>query len=312
MNPSQPFFSIISPVYRAEKIVDLLVQKIEESVQAINPSFEIILVEDGGPDNSWDKIVENCRKNPKVRGIKLSRNFGQHAAITAGLEAARGEWIVVMDCDLQDDPEEIPRLFQKAQEGYDLVFAQRIERQDGFFKRLSSRLFYGIFSYLTDTPQDSSIANFGIYHRKVIQAILQMGDYIRYFPTQCRWVGFRKVVLPVVHASRHEGKSSYSLRRLLQLAANNILSFSEKPLWLMVKFGVLTTFLSIGVGVYYSIKFLLGQISEPGYTSLILSIWFALGMLSIMLGIVGIYVGKTFEKTKNRPVYIVQEELNGE
>lgn len=173
--------SIISPVYRAETIIPELVKQIKAAVESITLSYEIILIEDCGPDNSWGAIERICAQEQKVKGIKLSRNFGQHYAITAGLKHAKGEWIVVMDCDLQDRPDEIPNLYQKAQEGYELVFAQRTARQDTFLKKLSSKVFYTIFSYLTDTKQDSSVGNFGIYHRNVTQAMLSMGDKIRFF-----------------------------------------------------------------------------------------------------------------------------------
>ncbi|MEL6135280.1 MAG: glycosyltransferase family 2 protein, partial [Bacteroidota bacterium] len=206
----KPLISIVSPVYRGEKMVDALVERIRSSVFSFTSNFEIILVEDGGPDDSWAKIEENCAKYSEVIGVKLSRNFGQHYAITAGLSQAKGEWVIVMDCDLQDKPEEIPRLYQKAQEGYELVYARRVVRQDSYFKRMGSKLFYQVLGYLTDTKQDSTIANFGIYHQKVVQAILSMKDHIRYFPTMSQWVGFDRAYLDVQHQERDEGKSSYT------------------------------------------------------------------------------------------------------
>ena len=310
MSFNKPLISIVSPVYRAEKIIDDLVSEIIKSVSPITADFEIILIEDCGPDNSWKKIEENCHKDLRVKGIKLSRNFGQHYAITAGLEAAKGEWVVVMDCDLQDRPDEIPNLYKKALEGFEIVYAQRADRKDSFLKKLSSKMFYAVFSYLTETKQDSSVANFGIYHNKVTKAILQMNDHIRYFPTMSRWVGFNSANLPVKHSDRAEGKSSYSFRKLLSLAFNNMIAFSDKPLWLMVKFGAFISFISFLIGLAYLIQFLTGNISEPGFTSLILSIWLLSGITIFMLGIVGIYVGKTFEKAKGRPNYIIHKNLN--
>jgi polyisoprenyl-phosphate glycosyltransferase len=308
----KPHISVISPVYRAENIIDDLVSEIKAALSQISHNYEIILVEDCGPDNSWKKIEDNCHKDSRVKGIKLSRNFGQHYAITAGLEAAQAEWIIVMDCDLQDRPDEIPNLYKKALEGFDIVFAQRVNRQDSFLKKMSSKLFYSVFSYLTDTKQDSSVGNFGIYHNKAVKAILSMNDHIRYFPTMSRWVGFNAAYLPVKHSDRAEGKSSYSLKKLFALAFNNMVAFSDKPLWLMVKFGAVIALISFATGIAYLLRFLLGQISEPGFTSLILSIWMLSGIIIFMLGIVGIYVGKTFEKAKGRPIYIVHKSLNME
>ena len=152
--------SVVSPVYHGEKMVAELVRRNVEALTSITDDYEIILVNDASPDNSWSAIVFECQKNPRVKGLNLSRNFGQHYAITAGLTYASGEWIVVMDCDLQDRPEEIPNLYKKAQEGYDSVLAQRIQRSHGWFKKLGSKCFYKVFSYLTETQQDASVANF--------------------------------------------------------------------------------------------------------------------------------------------------------
>ncbi len=327
--------SVVSPVYRGEKMVAELVARIVRSMDIIadtmqkngivsgsvpanNPNtppsrqfaYEIILINDASPDNSWQEIEKQCALNPCVKGINLSRNFGQHYAITAGLHYAKGDYVVVMDCDLQDRPEEIPALYAKAQEGYDTVFAQRIHREDKWLKRVSSRVFYSVFSYLTDTQQDASVANFGIYRRCVIDAILSMGDRFRYFPTQVQWVGFRKAYLPVQHAERAEGKSSYNFGRLMRLALDTMISFSDKPMRLMVKVGFAVTLVSLIIGVVYLVKFLSGDIVVLGYTSLILSVWIIAGIIISLLGIVGLYIGKMFDTVKHRPTFIVGETRN--
>lgn len=307
---NNPHISIVSPVYQGEKMVAELVRRNVESVSAITEDYEIILVNDASPDNSWDEIVKQCAANPHVKGINLSRNFGQHYAITAGLRYAKGDWVVVMDCDLQDRPEEIPNLYKKAQEGFDSVFAQRTVRYDGRLKRLSSLAFYRCFSYLTETSQDSSVANFGIYNRKVIESVLLLGDRIRYFPTQVQWVGFNKAYLPVNHSERKEGNSSYSIKKLFRLAFDTITSFSDKPLRIMAKMGLVLTLMSLVIGGVYLIKYLKGEVAVVGYTSLILSVWFLGGLIIMLLGVVGSYLGKVFEQTKNRPTYIVKNTEN--
>lgn len=307
---SNPHISIVSPVYRGEELVHLLVDAIVASVEPITSNYEIILVEDGSPDDSWTAIEKACQSNEKVKGIKLSRNFGQHYAITAGLETSRGDWVIVMDCDLQDRPDEIPNLYQKAQEGYDLVVAQRIVRQDNFFKKLSSKLFYVMFSYLTDTKQDSSIANFGIYKRKVIDAVLSMKDCVRAFPILVQWVGFNRYELPVIHAERASGESSYTFFKLLKLASGIIITFSQKPLKLTLQFGLLIMIGSLVLGLYYFRLYWLGEITVPGYASIILSIWFFSGAIIALIGMVGIYLGQTFEQVKERPLYIINEKRN--
>jgi len=299
--------SVVSPVYKAEKIVAELVKQLHNNLQKITADYEIILVNDCSPDNSWLSIVAECEKDKRIKGINLSKNFGQHYAITAGLSFAKGEWVVVMDCDLQDRPDEIPNLYAKAQEGYDSVFAQRIIRQDTFFKRLFSKMFYAFFSYLTDTKQDPTVANFGIYSRKVVDAIISMKDYIRYFPTMVQWVGFKKFYLPVQHDNRYEGKTSYSFKGLIRLAINNIVAFSDKPLRLTVKIGFIISILSFLLAVYNIFAKLTKIIQVEGFTTTVFSIWFTSGLMLLVLGVVGLYVGKTFENVKNRPTYIVKD-----
>ena len=302
--------SIVSPIYRGEKMLDELVRRIIESVKDITDDYEIVLVNDCSPDNSWEKIVQLCNENKKVKGVNLSRNFGQHYAITAGLSKTSGNWVVVMDCDLQDRPEEIPNLYAKTKEGFDSVFAQRVERQDTFMKRLSSAAFYFVFSFLTDSKQDKSVANFGIYNRKVVNAILSMGDSIRYFPIMAQWVGFRKGYLPVQHAERQVGSSSYSFFKLMRLASDNMIGFSDKPLRLMLTFGFYVVIGSLLVALYYFVKWCLGLIVVDGFTTMVISLWLIAGILTMMLGITGLYIGKIFDRVKGRPVFIIGETIN--
>jgi polyisoprenyl-phosphate glycosyltransferase len=303
----QPYISIVSPVYKAEKIIHELVKRIDDSVSKITDNYEIILVEDSSPDNSWSIIEAIASENKRVKGFKLSRNFGQHYAITCGLDHAKGDWIVVMDCDLQDQPEEINKLYQKAKEGFDIVLAQRVNRQDRFYKKLFSKVFYRTLGYLTGSKMDESIANFGIYNQKVVNSIKLMRESIRYFPTMIKWVGYRQIAIPIEHAERVEGKSSYNYKRLLNLALDIILAYSDKPIRLMIKFGLFISMISFLMGVIFFIKYVLGQVTVQGYTSLVISIWFFSGLILSMIGIVGLYVGKTFEGVKGRPIYIIQQ-----
>ena len=304
--------SIVSPVYRAELIVEELVKRINAAVASITDSYEIILVEDCGPDNSWAKIEEECKKDSRVKGIKLSRNFGQHHAITAGLDHSKGAWIVVMDCDLQDRPEEIPNLYKKAQEGYDIVYARRKDRKDKFIKRMSSKLFYSAFFYLSGIKQDSTIANFGIYSRKAINAINSLREPMRGFAPMAKWVGFKNTAIDVVHAERFEGESSYNWSRLIKLALDIAISYSDKPLKLVIKTGMFISLFSLLYIIYTLICYFTGVIKLTGFTSLIISIWFLSGLIIFTLGVIGQYVGRSFEGIKNRPIYIIDEKINGE
>lgn len=304
--------SVISPVYQAEHIIPRLVSETIAAVRALEDSYEIILVEDRSSDGSWQAIKQQCSKYKNVRGLRLSKNFGQHSAITAGLSYAKGDWIVVMDCDLQDRPDQIPILHAKALQGFDIVYARRRSRRDSKLKRFYSKIFYSIFGYLTGTVQDAAIANFGIYHSKVIDAVLSMEDNIRYFPTMVQWVGFVSTSVDVDHAPRAQGQSTYNLRKMVRLAINNIISFSDKPLRLAAQSGLVLSSISFIIGIIYTAGYLLGLIKVAGYASLIISIWLTAGINIFVLGLVGIYVGKAFEKIKGRPVYIIDEALNND
>ncbi len=302
--------SIVSPVYMAEGIINQLVRDVSETCDSLGEKYEIILVEDGSDDKSWHEIKKICRINPLVKGLKLSRNFGQHVAIKAGIKKAKGRWIVVMDCDLQDKPSEIKNLYRKAKEGYPIVRARRINRRDNIYKKYISRIYYMIYEYFTGINQDSSIANFGIYHRKVIKAITELNDKDPFFPSQINWVGFSKYDLNVIHGERFLNKSNYNQRKLFRLAFNNILLFSDKPLKLTIKLGFIISMISFAFGIIYSIMALLNIFSVSGFASLIITLFFSTGIIIFFIGVVGLYVSKIFETSKNRPLYIIEEKLN--
>lgn len=302
--------SIVSPVYKGEKMVAELVRRNVESISVITDDYEIILVNDASPDNSWDEIEKQCAANPKVKGINLSRNFGQHYAITAGLHYAKGDWVVVMDCDLQDRPEEIPKLYRKAMEGFDIVYARRVVRKDGFFKKQSSKWFYKVFKWLSGLETDSTIANFGIYKHCVIDEFNQMPEKARSFPSLVQYLGFKETAIDVQHAERAEGKSSYSLHKLLKLSFDVIVSNSNKPLRLAVGLGFGMAALSFLLAVYNVIARWVGIIRVPGYTTTLFSIWFVGGLLLFVMGILGLYIGKIFDQVKGRQLFIVKDKMN--
>ena len=301
--------SIVSPVYRAEKILPILVSEINLVMERIGEDYEIILVDDRSPDNSWEVMKVLSSQNPKIKSIRLSRNFGQHSAIFAGLTRAKGDWVVVMDCDMQDQPKEIAKLYKKALEGYDIVLGQRENRKDKFLKKLSSKLFYKVFNYLSGANFDNNVANFGIYHQKTIKSILDMKDYVKFFSLFINWIGFKSISIPIEHGEREEGKSTYSVGRLFKQAFNVIISFSDKPLRLFINFGLSISILSFVLGIYYLYLSITHKITQPGFSSLILSIWFLSGIIISCIGIVGVYLGKTFDQTKGRPTFIIDEEV---
>ncbi len=305
-----PVLSVVSPVYGCSGTVIELFLRIKNTLEPENISFELVLVDDGSPDGSWPVIEELTGRDERVKGIQLSRNFGQHNAISAGLDHSSGDWVVVMDCDLQDRPEEILRLYRKALEGYDIVLGRRQERKDNFIKKMMSSAFYKALSYLTRTPQDSTIGNFGIYRSSVIDAVCNLGDQQRFFPTMVRWVGFTSTSINIEHSRREIGKTSYSFRKTLNLALDVMIAFSDRPLKLIIKVGFLMAALSLLYTVITLFRYAVGDIKVLGYTSLIVSIWFLSGVIILILGIIGLYLGKTFEKVKDRPGYIVKTRKN--
>jgi polyisoprenyl-phosphate glycosyltransferase len=303
--------SIVVPVYRAQDTLQLLVERISSTMEEVGIRYEIILVDDGSPDDSWHTIISLLPVHSYLRAIRLSRNFGQHSAITAGLERTRGQWTVVMDCDLQDLPEEIPNLYHRALEGFEIVLAKRTVRKDNLYRRLSSSLFYRVLKLVTGTTYDATVGNFGIYSHRVISAICSMPERVRYLPTMVRWVGFRSCAIEVRHASRHAGGSNYSLGKMLDMALDIMLANSEKPLRLAVKFGFAVALFGFLMTAWTVVNRLLGNLggNPMGYASILSSIWMLAGCILLTLGTVGLYIGKIFEGVKHRPVYLVMEEL---
>ncbi len=303
--------SVIIPIYRNEVFITELYKRLVVTLTSLTDEFEIIFVNDCSPDDSWSVIQTIVERDKRVIGINFARNFGQHYAITAGLDQSCYEWVVVMDGDLQDKPEQIIPMLSKALEGYDVVQGRRVNRQDGFFKRLSSSIFYKFFSYLTETRQDTTIANFGIYHRNVIDVIVSMRENLRFFPIMIKWVGFRAATVDIEHGSRESGKSGYSLRKLIHLSMNTIISFSDKPLRLTVKIGFAISLLAFLYAAYIVVRALIGDTSIQGWSSLIASVWLIGGIIISILGMLGMYISRIFDETKKRPIYIIKEIIGG-
>jgi glycosyltransferase involved in cell wall biosynthesis len=308
--PQRPHISVVTPVYGCKTCLEQLYARLRSTLEQIGGDFEIIMVDDSSPDNAWAAIEQLCSKDSRVKGIRLSRNFGQHNAITAGLDHASGDWVVVMDCDLQDQPEEILKMYARAQEGFDVVFGRRINRQDGFLKRTTSRAFNALMGVLMDQKLDPTTANFGIYRRSVTEGFRRIHDVDRSFPVFIRWLGFRRTSVDIVHAERTEGKSSYTLYKLLSFAISNVTAYSNKPLILSIYFGLIMSGCSILMGIYFLTRYLHRGIGVEGWTSLMVSLYFIAGLLFANLGILGLYIGKAFNQIKGRPLYVIQEAVN--
>lgn len=308
-SPAHPVISFVVPVYGSPDSLEPLSQRVRDVCAGMGVSYELILVDDRCPRNSWPVVARLAESDPAVVGVRLSRNFGQHAAIQAGLSRVRGEWIVVMDCDLQDRPEEVPRLMEEALKGFDVVRAKRLNRNDPAYRRLVSAAYYRILSYLTGTHQDPGFSNFGIYRRKVIDVITQWQEESKYFPAILSWVGFSHATLEVEQDRRFSGRSSYTLLKLFRLGLNVIVGFSDKPLKLVMLAGFVMALLSFGVSFFILVAHLTGFLTVEGWASIALSLWFLSGCLLFSLGLTGLYVGRVLAEVKGRPSFIVDQVL---
>lgn len=304
--------SVVIPVYGCRAALPELHRRLCESLEQIVDTFEIILVDDCCPQNSWEEIKKLCEKDRRVVGMHMSRNFGQIKAITAGLDKSRGDWIVVMDCDLQDRPESIIELYNKAQEGYDVVFAKREGRVDSAITKFLSRSFYKVYDYFTDGTFDSSICNFSISKRKVIDAYCRMREQNRAYTMFIRWLGFNQTAINLKADARYEGESSYNMKKKLKMAFEIITSQSNKPLMISVKAGFTIAVIALIYIIYVIVRALVVGDTLAGWPSLIGSVYLMGGILLCALGVVGIYVGNIFNEAKNRPIYVISECINGE
>ena len=310
MGEPRPHISVVLPCYRTADCLQELHRRLVACFARFAPAYELIFVNDGSPDRDWEVITALCARDPHVRGINLARNFGQHTAITAGLDYTRGEWVVVMDADLQDQPEEIETLYRQAQEGYDIVFGMRQHRRDPLLKIISSRAFNWLFNKLSNVRFRPTASNFSISRRIVIENYRRLRERSRAFGLNILWLGFRVAYVPVKHSERYAGSTSYSLAKSVTLAIDSIVSQSDRPLRFSIKFGLLISCLSGLLSIYYILRYFILGISVAGWTSTIVSIFFLFGLLFANLGVIGLYLGKTFEECKGRPLYIIRETTN--
>ena len=302
--------AVIIPVYMVKTVLRELCERLVATVTKITASFSIILVDDRSADNAWPLICELGQQDQRIRGIQLSRNFGQHHAVTAGIDHAVARWYVVMDGDLQDAPEDIPLLYAKASEGFDIVVGIRRKEGHGLIKRLASRLFYSAFNLLAGIELDWSVGNYRIFSNRVADGFRQMREQMRFFPASLSLMGFEVSYLPLQHYSRQEGKSSYTLKNLVRLGVHAILVHSLRPLKIAAALGLFISALSLLAGFVITVRALFWGATVTGWSSLIVAVSIIGGIQIFVTGIVGIYVGKCFEEAKKRPLYFVRDTSN--
>lgn len=301
--------SIISPVYRAEGCLEELHRRLTAVLQSMHVDYEIVLVDDGSTDRSAEKISALTAADARVVGILLSRNFGQHAAITAGVADAKGDWIIVMDCDLQDRPEDIPTLFAKGLEGRDVVFARRRKPHESFLKRATSRAWFAVLNALTDFPVQAGTGSFSLISRQVADEFLRISDRHRHYILVLRWLGFEQTYVDVEQGERFTGRSSYTFTALLRHAVSGIASHSTRLLYLSIYAGFAFVALAVVQFAYVIYLKIFRGVGVAGWSSVMGAIWLTGGAILSSLGILGIYLGRVFEQVKQRPMYIVRKRI---
>jgi glycosyltransferase involved in cell wall biosynthesis len=302
--------SIVVPVFKCAECLRHLHDRLHRALAAIPGEHEIVLVDDRSPDESWSVLAELADQDESVRLVRLSRNFGQHAAITAGLEFARGRWVVVMDCDLQDPPEEIPRLYRRALEGADIVYARRTGRKGPWFRRKASRAYFRILNASLGTNFDPDYGNFTIISRKVRDSFLRFRDKDRHYLMILRWLGYEHASVDVAYAERYIGESSYTLGTLLRFAMDGLFFQSTTLLRWSTYVGFFASLCGVALAAFFFASYFF-RVTYPGWTSLAVLMLLIGGLTITTVGVAGLYIGKIFTQVKDRPLYVVDDVVQG-
>jgi glycosyltransferase involved in cell wall biosynthesis len=301
--------SVVIPVYNCAGCLRALHARLTASLLQITPDYEIVLVDDRSHDGAWEILAELARGDRHLKVVRLSRNFGQHAAITAGLTRARGAWTVVMDCDLQEPPEEIPQLYAKAHEGYDIVRAVREGRRHSAFRRMSATLYRRM---LSEREGEIEFSTLSIISRKVVDAFLELRDRDREYQLVLDWLGFSQATISFAHAEREgDSPSAYGLRQLVKVALDGMFFRTTVLLRWIVFLGFVVAGAGGLLGVY-AVYARYVEDSPPGYTSIVVLLVLLSGFIIISLGVVGLYVGRIFDQVKGRPLFVVDEQIDGD
>jgi dolichol-phosphate mannosyltransferase len=311
-----PWISVVVPIYNEEANLVELSDRVCKTLDEIcssrgyeRNSYEIVLVDDGSRDGSWSVIQDLHAKDPRVKGLSFSRNFGHHIAVTAGIDVARGDVVVFMDGDLQDPPEEIPKLFDEYLKGFDIVYGIRGQRHDPPIKKATSRLFWWLLNRFSDVAIPSNQTMLRIMSRRAVDALKTLGEYSRFVHGLMAWIGFDVTTIEVSHAPRLKGTSKYNVAKMFRLAFHAITSFSTVPLRLATYVGLLASFTSLGLGVYFIILKIIRDFPVLGYASIIVTLFFFGGVQLMVCGIMGEYIGRIYREVQRRPLYIIKQSL---
>ena len=299
--------SIVVPVFNEEEVLDELYRQVAEQAEGFRHELELVLVDDGSRDRSHEMIRQLCADDPRVVGLRLSRNFGHEAAIEAGLRNARGDAVIVMDADLQDAPDALPRLVEAWEQGADVAYAVREQRKEGVVLRAAFKGFYRFAGKMVNIDLPADAGPFSLMSRPVVDTMNSLPEYNRYFPGLRAFAGFNQVAVPVERRERHAGETKYSFRKRTSGAANAILSFSKLPLRAVIWLGLITAMISLAGGLFVIVSAITGASLVPGWASLIVAIALLSGVQLLTLGIVGEYVGKVYDEVRRRPTFIIAE-----
>lgn len=305
-------YSIVIPVCNEEENISKLYEKISTVMQRELKSYEILFVNDGSIDNTSEVLVSLNKHDPRLRAVIFSKNFGRQMALTAGVDYARGDAVIMMDGDLQHPPEIIPELIRKHKEGYDIVYTTRTYLKNaGIFKRISSKLFYRTMSFL-GVDLNPGGTEFMLIDKVIIDCLKQARERFRFLRGIINWVGFKKIGVPYVAAKRYSGKTKFSAYKMIEEAFVCIFSFSSLPLYLAGYLGLIVSGVSFLYVIYALYVKLVKGIAIPGWTSVVMSVLLIGGVQLIFLGILGAYVGRIYEEIKGRPLYIVKQKIGTE
>lgn len=310
---ARPLLTVVVPVFDEEACIDALCKRLVALRERMAPEaeLELLFVDDGSRDRSLDMLDAVAAAHPFVKVVALSRNFGHQLAVTAGIDHAREGWIAIVDGDLQDPPEAIADMFRRAKEGYDVVYGQRVSRKgESAFKRASAAVFYRLLNWLCDIEIPADTGDFRVISARVAQSLKGMRERHRFIRGMVPWVGFRSAAFPYERDARHAGATKYPLRKMLQFAANAVLSFTAKPLALATRFGALAVLCGVIGAVYMLYLKLFTDIPVPGVTSILVTIVFFSGVQVMLIGLLGAYVARIFEEAKGRPLYVVARTRN--
>lgn len=303
---AQPELSVVIPVYNEAENIAVLYSRLVAVLDAEHIDFEIVFVDDGSYDDGLHRLRELAATDKRVVLIELARNFGHQVAITAGLDFARGKAIAVMDADLQDPPEVLPEFLAKWREGHDVVYAIREKRKEVWLKRICYAAFYRVLRRVANIDIPLDAGDFCVMDRRVVDLLKSMPERSRFIRGIRSWVGLNQVGLPFERKARHAGTTKYSVSRLMLLALDGLISFSFVPLRIITVMGLIVSFLSLLMAVFFFVKKLIYGLSPPGFASIITSIFFLAGVQLITLGVIGEYVGRIFEEAKRRPIYVLR------